>query len=183
MNVIRKVNGVFGRVEEIIIAGSVLVMAVLMIANIICRLAFDFSITFTEEICKFCLVNVTFIGVSYTIRKNSIVEMSALVDLIPKKVRKWLKVVIWLITAVLLVWIANHCWDYVMSVKALSRVTPALEMPIWITLLALPIGMYLGALQSFLTALFNIFDKENIWLGSEVKLGDSKGLSSYDLPD
>lgn len=183
MKIIRKVNHVFGRVEEIIIAGSVLIMAILLIVNIICRTMLGTSLTFTEEICKFCLINVTFIGISYTIRKNNQVEMSALVDLIPVKVRKIVKIAVWLITAVLLVWIGNHCLDYVLSVKALSRVTPALEMPIWITLVALPLGMYLGALQSFLTAVFNIADKDNLWLGSDVKLGDDKGLSSYDLPD
>ncbi len=183
MKFLLKLNHYIGKAEAFIIAINILFMAILLIANIISRSILSESISFAEELGKFGLITVTFISVSYTLRHNTQVEMTAIVSRLPKRAIKPVRIITQILTGIILIVVAYVCMRYVQSVYALNRVTPALRMPIWITLLGLPLGMFLGGVQSLFTAILNIRDKEQLWTGSESIQGQASGLSTYTLPD
>ena len=183
MQILLRINHYLGKVEAFILAISVILMALLLISNVFFRFFMSISITFAEELCKFGLITITYIGVSYTLRHNSQVEMTAIINRLPTKYLRWAKIITQILTAVILILISLVCFQYVQSVQNLNRVTPALEIPLWITLLGLPVGLLLGGFQSILAAILNIIDKENVWVGSETKEGQNDGLESYTLPN
>ena len=177
VEIIKKANHLLGKIEGYIIAYSVILMAVLLISNVCARVILGTSLNFTEEICSALLITVTYIGISYTLRHSTHVEMSAIIDFLPKKSNKIIRICTQLITAVILIGVGCICVKYVISIKALGRVTPSLQMPTWIALSPLPVGMFLGGLQSFLAALFNLTGKNVTYLGSESIAGEKKETS------
>lgn len=182
MTIIKRINLILGKIEGYIIAYSVIFMAVLLLANVAGRLIFNNSITFTEEICKALLIMMTFIGVSYTIRHNTQVEMTAIIDRLSPKALKVLRIIIQIITAIILIAVSYVCVKYLDSVRLLGRITPALQIPAWITLIPLPLGLCLGGVQCAIAALLNITDKNNLYLGSEAIAGE-RTESTFTLMD
>ena len=53
-------------------------------------------------------------------------------------------------------WIAWFSWFYVVSVFDTGRISPVLRLPIYVTLVWLPIGFVITGIQYVLTALANL---------------------------
>ena len=66
---------------------------------------------------------------------------------------------------------------YILRIQGLGRVTPALQMPMWITLLRLPLGLGLTAIQFLLAAVANIRG-EDIYLAHSVRETDEVDMPS-----
>src|SRR6056297_3307730 len=98
---VTKASRYLQRVEEVILSGSILIIAALTILNVICRTAFGNSLAFAEEVSQFCVIFVCFVGLSYASSKGRHIRMTAIYDQLSKPVRKGLMLVITVGTSVL----------------------------------------------------------------------------------
>ncbi len=92
MNLVRKIDKAVCKIEEFILSSSIILMAAILIGNVIARRVFKSSWTFAEEVGQLLVVISTFIGLGYGVRKGQHINMSALLDLAPRKGKKnsWL---------------------------------------------------------------------------------------------
>ena len=135
------------RVESAVIAGSILGIVALSVANVACRTLLGFSLAWTEEVSQFLIVAVTFVGLSYVAGRGRHIRMTALVDALPDVGRRRLRAFVAITTAVLLGGLAVVAVSYVDTLRVLGTVSPALRAPLWLVTLAAPLGLALGALQ------------------------------------
>lgn len=151
-----KIDGVIGRAEVWILGWGIILMAGNTIANVFGRYVFNQSIYFSEELNEFLIVIVTFMGLGYATRKGIHIRMSAVYDALPVKMRKGLMVVIAATTAVMMGLLAWYALEYVQKVASRGRITPALQLPLYLTYVWVVLGLALTALQYLLTALRNL---------------------------
>ena len=154
--------------EEFILTYGIIALAVLTIGNVISRRVFNSSWTFTEEVSQFILVILTFMGVSYAIRCGRHIRMSAFYDLISEKWQRRLMMLISIVTAVILFFLAYHALLFVLETKKYGRVTPSLMVPFYLVIIWAPIGLFLGGIQYILTFFKNLTSDE-AWLSYEEK--------------
>ncbi len=81
--------------------------------------------------------------------------MSALLDLAPRK-GKIMAILIAFISMLTMFIFAYLSYKYTLTVVARGRVTPALEMPRYITTMFLPIGFTLGGIQYLINFILNL---------------------------
>lgn len=156
------------KIEEWIIAYSIILMAIILISNVLARNLFNTSINFTEEVSQFLTIFVTFIGTSYAARKAQHIRMSLLYDISSEKGRKIIILVTSIGTALLMFYLTYLSYKYVARVAVLNRVSPILQFPLYIVWSAVPIGCFLTGIQYTLTFIKNLTVKET-WLSSESK--------------
>lgn len=144
------------RLERLILAGAVMLMAAVAIANVAGRNLFDHSLTFADELSQLLLVLITFMGVGYGVRHARHIRMSAFIDALPTTPRKILEIVTALATGALLL-LAWYGWRYADQARGIGSVTPALRLPLWLIYLWVPVGLALGGVQYLLLALRNLF--------------------------
>jgi len=89
------------KVEEVLLSSAILLIAVLTIVNVIFR-AFDRPLAFAEEISQYCIIVVTFVGLSYAASKGRHIRMTAIYDQQSKRWRRISMIAINGSTAVLL---------------------------------------------------------------------------------
>lgn len=154
--VLGRIDGAIGRIEVWILGWGIILMAVNTIANVIGRYALNQSIYFSEELNEFLIVIVTFMGLGYATRKGIHIRMSAIYDALPARMRKALMVVIAATTAVMMALLAWYAFEYVQKVASRGRITPALQVPLYLTYVWVVIGLALTAFQYLLTALRNL---------------------------
>ena len=106
------------------------------------------------------------------------ISMSIIFDLTGNKVKKIFTYIITLFTALIMLYVAYLGVQYTMSVFNLHRVTAALRIPSWITVVPLPIGFALGAIEYFMTFIINVKDRENVHISRIYKLGEN--AENYD---
>lgn len=160
-----KVDGVISKIEVFILSWGVIAMAVNTIANVFGRYVFHQSIYFSEELNEFLIVIITFMGLGYATRKGIHIRMSAIYDALPQKLRKILMILITITTAAMMATLTWYAVEYVTKVASRGRVTPALQVPLYLTYIWVVIGLGLATLQYLLTALRNLnLSEEEIYV-------------------
>ena len=154
------------RIEEFILSASIIVIAVMVCANVISRQFFGPSILFHAEIAKFAVVVSTFMGISYAARKGRHISMSALYDLVPKKLRKGMAILIPLVTSIVLFTLAYISFDYVSGEYGRGTTTTNLGIPTYLMYMFIPIGFIMGGIQYVRNFLVNIMNKE-VYIGTD----------------
>lgn len=151
-----KVDAVIGKIEVQILSWGILLMAVNTIANVLGRYVFHQSIYFSEELNEFLIVIVTFMGLGYATRKGIHIRMSAIYDALPQKMRKILMIAIAASTSLMMAALAWFAYEYVAKVASRGRVTPSLQVPLYLTYIWVVVGLGLTSLQYLLTAIRNL---------------------------
>ncbi|PWE33769.1 C4-dicarboxylate ABC transporter permease [Maritimibacter sp. 55A14] len=169
--------GVFGfvdswisRIESVMLAVGVLLMAANTIANVIGRFIFQSSIFFTEELNRILIILITFAGISYAARHGRHIRMSAIFDTMPATMRKAMMIIIALVTAVFMFGLCYYSIAFIETQAARGRVLPSLQIPVWIILIWVPVGFFMTGLQYTLTAIKNLVEKD-IYLSTSVLEG------------
>lgn len=143
-------------VETWIIGGCILLMAAIMVGHVLGRIFFGQGIPGTFEVTELLIILITFVGVSYGVRKARHISMSALYDQLSGRVRKTALVVICLITGTLMFYLAWESWLYTDAIRDRGRTTSSLQLPLWIVYMSLPVGFTLAGIQYWLTAVRNV---------------------------
>lgn len=178
MNLVRKIDKAVCKIEEFILSSSIILMAAILIGNVIARRVFKSSWTFAEEVGQLLVVISTFIGLGYGVRKGQHINMSALLDLAPRKGKKIMAIFIAFISMLTMFIFAYLSYKYTLTVVARGRVTPALEMPRYITTMFLPIGFTLGGIQYLINFILNLTSKDEIYLNNETPMVDYDDLEN-----
>jgi len=144
------------RAEAFILAWGVIIMATNTIANVFGRYVFSQSIYFTEELNEFLIIIITFMGLGYVTRKGRHIRMSAFYDLLPVRAKKLMMVLIASLTAVVMFILAWYAFEYVAKIARRGRVTPALQVPLYMTYVWVVIGFALTGIQYVLTMVKNL---------------------------
>lgn len=163
--------------EALILGLAILTMASNAIANVFGRYLLNQSLYFTDELNQFLIIIVTFMGLGYITRKGKHIRMSAFYDMLSARYKRMLMVMIALVTAATMLVLAWYALEYVLKIARRGRVTPALQIPLYLTYFWVVIGFSLAALQYILTAIKNLSVT-----GNSVYISYST-LDSYDDPE
>ncbi|MEC5325232.1 TRAP transporter small permease [Aurantimonas sp. A3-2-R12] len=147
---------VIARIEAFILTAGILIMAASSVANVIGRFVFGQSLYFAEELNQFLIIIVTFAGIGFAARHGRHIRMSAIYDALSQGLRKALMIVIALVTAAAMFILAWYSYQYVVSVYETGRISPVTRMPIFVTLVWLPLGFVITGIQYVLTAIANL---------------------------
>ncbi|GGO51563.1 TRAP-type C4-dicarboxylate transport system, small permease component [Roseovarius pacificus] len=158
------------RIEAVLLAVGVLLMALNTMANVVGRFVLGQSIFFSEEVNQALIVLITFAGISYAARHGRHIRMSAFFDAMKPPLRKLLMVVIALVTSAAMFLLAWYALDYLMTQASRGRLLPALQIPVWWIIVWAPLGFFLTGVQYALTAIKNMIHKD-IWLSTSTLEG------------
>ncbi|NDV51598.1 MULTISPECIES: TRAP transporter small permease [Roseobacteraceae] len=164
------IDGAVARIEAVLLALGVLLMALNTIANVVGRYLFSQSLFFSEEVNQALIILITFAGISYAARHGRHIRMSAFFDAAPPKLRKALMVLIAAVTAAAMFLLAWYALDYVRAQASRGRLLPALQVPVWWIIVWAPLGFFLTGLQYTLTAIKNLLH-DDIWLSTSTLEG------------
>ncbi|MBB4284630.1 TRAP transporter small permease [Roseospira goensis] len=166
------IDGGIARFEAVVLALGVTIMAAVSVANVIGRFVLGESLFFVEELNRFLVVLITFVGLGYAARMGRHIRMSAIYDALPDGLRKGLMVVICLVTAGVMFVLAWYAYGYVLSVYETGRIAPSLRIPVFVTFLWVPIGFVITGIQYLLTAVANL-TRPDVYISASV-------IDSYD---
>lgn len=164
------IDSAISRIESVLLATGVLLMAANTVANVVGRFVFQQSIFFSEELNRILIILITFAGISYAARQGRHIRMSAIYDALPPAARKPLMVVIALVTAAFMFGLCWYAVGYIVTQAGRGRVLPALQIPVWWTLVWVPVGFFMTGTQYLLTAIRNVTEKD-IYLSTNVLEG------------
>ncbi|MBR9851917.1 MAG: TRAP transporter small permease [Rhodobacteraceae bacterium] len=159
-------------IEKFVIISAILLMMMNSTANAIGRYAFGKSLFFSEELNQFLIVSVTFFGFAYAVRKGRNIRMTALYDTLSRRSKKVILTLISITTSLLLGYLAYKSVFYVLEIKELNRLSPALQFPVYVIYSVIPIGLFMASLQYLIAFIMNI-THTGAWHSYEVEDSDA----------
>jgi len=159
-------NGI-AKVEAVILATGVLLMAINTVANVVGRFILGESLHFSEELNRILIVMITFAGLGYAARHGRHIRMSAIYDVFPTSVRRWMMILISFVTSVIMFFLCWYSISYIYSVYSSGRVLPTLGFPIYLIYLWVPVGLTVTGIQYFMAGIKNIFSRD-VYLSTTV---------------
>lgn len=157
---IRAIDRTLEYMEVTIVAGSIILMALLMVSHVLGRMFFRIGVPGRTEVTELLIVLITFVGVSYAVRRARHISMSAIYDTLRGIPRKVLIITISFGTGALLFYMAWEAAGYVETTYNRGRSTSALGIPLWMIYISMPIGFILAGIQYWLTAFRNLTTHE-----------------------
>jgi len=162
-----RINTITASIEKFILSASILLMMINTTANGLGRYLFNQSIYFSEELNQFLMVSVTFIGLAYAVRNGRNIRMTAIYDSLNHRNKKVLTMFIAITTAALMFFLAYEAVVYVSNLKEINRLSPALQLEVYIIYMVVPVGFFMAGIQFLIRFIQNIFHEE-IYLSYDV---------------
>ncbi|MGB8712161.1 MAG: TRAP transporter small permease [Onishia taeanensis] len=161
------IDTAISRLEAVILAIGVLLMAINTVANVVGRFVFGESIFFSGEINRILIIMITFAGIGYAARHGRHIRMSAIYDALPVGGRKALMIGISFFTSLVMFFLLYYSVLYIVDLYSKGRILPALGFPIYIIYIWVPVGFLITGIQYLLTGIKN-FRTRDVYLSTSV---------------
>ncbi|MCA1065298.1 TRAP transporter small permease [Rossellomorea sp. AcN35-11] len=130
----------FEYLEELILVLTLAIMVALIFAQVVGRYVFSSAPSWTEEMARYIHIFQVWIGASYAVKKRQHIRIEAFIDLFKGTARKFIDTLALLIWFGLAVFLAVFGTQLVLASFQNGQITPAMQIPMWLPFLAIPIG-------------------------------------------
>ena len=151
--------------EEALLSVFLLTLIVLTSANVILRYIFNSGLTWSDEISKYCLIFSGFTSISYWIRNKSGICVDALVQILPEKVQKILRILTQVIVFLFFAWMFKGSIRVLQSVAKSGQVSGTLQISM--------VYIYMAPVLGFGLALIRVIQMLAIDAQKKEKGGDA----------
>jgi C4-dicarboxylate transporter, DctQ subunit len=135
------------KIENGLISVLLFSTTILLFVNVVLRYVFKSPTTWAEEIIRYAIVWVTFIGSSVCARNKLHVGIDIFVANMPIKIKKMLLILADLFSAFFCLFITFYGFQNTMLVVDTAQRSPAMLMPMWIVYISMPIGAFLMTIR------------------------------------
>ncbi|RYG73184.1 TRAP transporter small permease [Lentibacillus lipolyticus] len=154
----------FNKFEEIFLITSLALMVALIFGQVVGRYVFESAPSWTEEAARYIHVLQVWVGAGYAVKLREHIKIESFINIIHGPIRKILDmfaVLIWFSLALFLALFGTILvWD---SIRY-GQVSPAVQIPIWVPYLAIPLGglsMTIRLIQQLIEIYKTDYSKEN----------------------
>ncbi|MGM8211912.1 TRAP transporter small permease [Virgibacillus sp. W0430] len=140
------------KTEEMFVGISIMGVTLLLFVNIILRYFFSAGITWAEELIRYVIIWITFLGSAICFRRGIHVGIDLLMDYLPKSGKKIVQLLIYFISILFMLLLIKYGFELVAFSMNTSQVSPALQVPMYWVYLAIPIGAILSLFHLFIQA-------------------------------
>jgi len=150
----KTIDKLWGYIETCTSVAAMLIMTVSIFMQVIFRYMIQSALPWSEELARYAMIYLTFIGVSAGTKSGAHFSVTAIVDVLPAKLRKYVNMAEHTISTVLFSVYLIMSAQMVMSIYSTHQLTPAMQLPIFIIYLSLPLG-FAGTIFRYIQILVN----------------------------
>jgi len=166
--IVKWIDGL-NKAVSVVLAVMLAVMAILIIVQIFCRFVINYPLHWTEELARFLMIYVVFLGSAIALRHSRLIAIEALAEAVKPRVRKWLKIFVMLVSMVFFVILLNQGLEIQ---NVVGRQTSAgLGIPMSLPYAAIPIGallLFVNAVAVIIETLTKPATEENTQLEERI---------------
>jgi C4-dicarboxylate transporter DctQ subunit len=141
--------------EDTFISVMLITASAILFVNVVGRYVFNYGFVWAEELVRYEIIWLVFVGGSVAARKGIHIGVDAIVHLLPAPLQKLVNIAVLVLCIAFCAILAFYGWELVAQTRAFNQQTPAMQAPFWLMQLAIPVGAMLMGLrftQSLVTA-------------------------------
>jgi len=135
------------RLEEILIGLLIASASVILFANVVARYVLNSGIPWADEVVRYQIVWMVFLGGSVAARKGIHIGVDIVVKMAPPKIGRFILLIIHAIVIFFCGVLVYFGAELTAQTREFGQVSTALQAPMWIFQLAIPVGSALMAIR------------------------------------
>lgn len=135
------------KIEENIIGIGLLASIVLVFINVVLRYIFKSSSTWIEEVVRYLIIWVTFIGSAVCFRKGSHMGIDLIFSLTKGPLKKGIEIFGLIASFIFMIFLFKYGMELVMFTKQTGQITPAIEIKLFWVYIGIPLGAFLSGMD------------------------------------
>lgn len=142
--------------EDSFISVLLITASAILFVNVVGRYVFNYGFVWAEELVRYEIIWLVFVGGSVAARKGIHIGVEALVHTLPSAFQKWVNGAVLVLCIGFCVILAFYGWELIAQTRLFNQRTPAMQLPFWLMQAAIPVGAVLMGLrfaQSFALAM------------------------------
>lgn len=160
VSVLKKIDQGIDFLEKLIVGCGVLAATVIIFVNVVMRYGFLRSLMWAEELTRYIMIWVTFIGSSLCIKNNVHVKMDLLHVKLPFKIAKPLVCLVYLICIIGSLWLAQIGYQLTVQIAKLGQVSSAMSwLPMWVVNVCVPAFAVMAVKDYVILLVLNLRNK------------------------
>lgn len=160
---LEKVNNFVGEIERIFCVVVLIALIISCMIFITCRYVIHISVPWSDEISRFVLVALGWIGAAYCNFHHDHLTINAMSSVVlkkaknPEKILTILQLIIQVMIGCFMIFFLRNFLNYLTkTLIPMNVVTPSLRVKNWIPTLVIPLAAVLIIFHSFMNALINL---------------------------
>lgn len=138
---------ILDRIEEAFCGTALLVTTIVLFVNVVLRYVFSASTSWAEELIKYLMIWIAFIGGSICVREGAHVSIDFFYEYLSEKGMKIVLTIVNSIAVVFCFLMTIYGMKTIQFTIDTGQVSPALQVPMWIPYLAIPLGFILMTIR------------------------------------
>ena len=163
----KKLDFVLDKIEDILCTVLACVMAVSILIQVINRNTVQLPLVWCEELARYCMVWLIFVGISAGVKKGAHIGVDALVNILPKNIRKIVNVVTNVLVTGLYGYLTLLSADITLGIRETGQVSPAMQIPMYLIYGGLIVGMLMSTSRSVQVTMKALKDGNEFTEGAE----------------
>lgn len=161
MSLLGWVDRHFSTLERYFLGATILFCSLLLLANVIMRYVFSNSIYWAEELVRYLLVWIIFLGSSQVAKHEGHIAVDILHRFVPQRGKMFLDHLVNVVAILFCLVLVYYSYHQTMRVYGSQQISPALEIPMWLAYLSVPLGSAL-MLVRYVAHFFNRIHKAGV---------------------
>lgn len=134
-------------IEEIIVATGMAVASVVLFINVVLRFGFNSGWEWAEEVARYSIVWIVFVGGSICARKGMHLAVDAMALRLSQTGQQYLRMFVNVLCILFCIYLVIYGYGMAELARETEQITAALEIPIFYVYLAIPVGGALMAIR------------------------------------
>lgn len=137
--------------EITLCAALMSVMTLVIFIQVVMRYVFQNSLTWSEELARFCFIWLIYLGISYGCKIMKHIKIDAALKMFSPKMQPYIVISGELCVLVFAIYIVITGWELTLFQAALRKTSPALGLPLQYVNGAPVVGFFLAAVRTIQT--------------------------------
>ena len=134
-------------IERVILLVLLVVMSVVIVLQVFMRYVMENSLTWSEELARFCFVWLIYIGISYGVKKAKHIRVEALLSVFKRKGKYALNMIAYVLFLFFAIYATYYGFSIYSAIKGTGQLAPSLGISMSIMYLGMPVGMLLTSIR------------------------------------
>ncbi|WP_036191548.1 TRAP transporter small permease [Marinobacterium lacunae] len=165
--ILKKLDYILSNVEEKIIFTLLAGMLAVVFLGVLNRISLQIPMSWSEEVARYLMIWVTFIGASLGLKRSVHISVDALILSTPKSAQRFINLfgnIIGFTFCILFLYIGI---EFIGRMINSGQLSPALRIPIYFAYAAVPSGFFLMSLRYLASVMQFFFDKDSTSIDSK----------------
>lgn len=134
-------------IERVILLVLLVVMSIVIVLQVFMRYVLENSLTWSEELARFCFVWLIYIGISYGVKKAKHIRVEALLTVFKRKGKYIINMIAYVLFLFFATYAVYYGFSIYLAIKETGQLAPSLGISMSIMYLGMPVGMLLSSIR------------------------------------